>query len=267
MRLLRLLPLALFLLPPLYAQTQAEVDGVIAETIPHQKAMDTQAKAFTRVEVVRDRNYNEKGKQIVDSSNTFETVFIADLPYLRWTARNGKALSGKDADEEQQRYDAAVHERTGLSMEQKSMVLHKHVIKSDLSLKDVATEFSHQLLRHETIDKHDTWVVLCTPKDPAIHPVAFTLAVDPARSFIARVDFRYDKDAGELLAGSYGTNDLFAQDGAALARTMEMHFRVKIGGTLITGESDHTYSNYHRYLASARIVDMKEIPDGEQVKK
>jgi hypothetical protein len=257
----------LFASPTLCAQTQSEVDTLVAETIPHQQQMDLQARAFTRFELIRDRNYDEKGKLFVDNNNTFETVFIADLPYLRWTAKDGKPLSSKDAAKEQKRYDDAVRSRTGLSMQQKASVMKKRVIKTDLSLKAVPLEYTHQLLRHERVDAHDTWVILCKPKDSSVHPVTFTLFIDPSRSFVERLTFRYDKDAGETLAGSYGSHDYFEQDGAALDRSAEAHFRVLQSGKLITGESDHTWSNYHRFLASARIVDMKEVPDADPVRQ
>jgi hypothetical protein len=132
------------------------------------KANGKLAEQYTSVMFWHNLNFDKNGKTTVDESAKYENVFVEGLPYSRKVEKNGKPLTGKDADWEQRRYDKAVDERKNMSLDEKRHSLHV-TFHGSLPLSYLTTLFDNRALRRETIDGRETLVVESTPRAGA-HP-------------------------------------------------------------------------------------------------
>jgi outer membrane lipoprotein-sorting protein len=167
--------LSLSLLPlPLLSATSAQaalpegrdLNALLERMEQHRKANGKLAEQYTSVMFWHNRNFNKSGKTTVDESAKYENVFVEGLPYSRKVEKNGKPLTGKDADWEQKRYDKAVEERKKMSLNEKRHSLHV-TFHFSLPISYLTTLFDNRALRRETIDGRETLVVESTPRADA----------------------------------------------------------------------------------------------------
>jgi hypothetical protein len=167
--------LLLSLLPiPLLSATSAktalpegrDLNALLERMEQHRKANGKLAEQYTSVMFWHNRNFDKNGKTTVDESAKYENVFVEGLPYSRKVEKNGKPLTGKDADKEQNRYDKAVDDRKKMSLDEKRHRLHVS-FHSSLPLSYLTTLFDNRVLRRETIDGRETLVVESTPRADA----------------------------------------------------------------------------------------------------
>jgi hypothetical protein len=166
--LLSLLPFSL--LPDTSAQTVPpegrDLNALLERMEQHSKVNGKLAEQYTSVMFWHNRNFDKSGKTTVDESAKYENVFVEGLPYSRKVEKNGKPLTGKDADWEQKRYDKAVEERKKMSLEEKRHSLHV-TFHFSLPISYLTTLFDNRALRRETIDGRETLVVESTPRADA----------------------------------------------------------------------------------------------------
>jgi hypothetical protein len=166
--LLSLLPFSL--LPDTSAQTVLpegrDLNALLERMEQHSKVNGKLAEQYTSVMFWHNRNFDKSGKTTVDESAKYENVFVEGLPYSRKVEKNGKPLTGKDADWEQKRYDKAVEERKKMSLEEKRHSLHV-TFHFSLPISYLTTLFDNRALRRETIDGRETLVVESTPRADA----------------------------------------------------------------------------------------------------
>ena len=167
--------LLLSLLPiPLLSATSAktalpegrDLNALLERMEQHRKANGKLAEQYTSVMFWHNRNFDKNGKTTVDESAKYENVFVEGLPYSRKVEKNGKPLTGKDADWEQKRYDKAVEERKKMSLNEKRHSLHV-TFHFSLPISYLTTLFDNRALRRETIDGRETLVVESTPRADA----------------------------------------------------------------------------------------------------
>ena len=145
-----------------------DLSALLGRMEQHSKANGKLAEEYTSVMFWHNRNFDKSGKTTVDESAKYENVFIEGLPYSRKVEKNGKPLTGKDADWEQRRYDKAVDERKNMSLDEKRHSLHV-TFHGSLPLSYLTTLFDNRALRRETINGRETLVVESTPRAGA-HP-------------------------------------------------------------------------------------------------
>ncbi len=143
-----------------------DLNALLKRMEQHRKANGKLAEQYTSVMFWHNRNFNKNGKTTVDESARYENVFVEGLPYSRKVEKNSKPLTGKDADEEQKRYDKAVEDRKKMSLEEKRHSLHV-TFHFSLPLSYLTTLFDNRALRRETIDGRETLVVESTPRADA----------------------------------------------------------------------------------------------------
>lgn len=140
-----------------------DLNALLERMEQHSKANGKLAEQYTSVMFWHNRNFDKNGKTTVDESAKYENVFVEGLPYSRKVEKNGKPLTGKDADWEQKRYDKAVEERKKMSLDEKRHSFHV-TFHFSLPLSYLTTLFDNRALRRETIDGRQALVVESTPR-------------------------------------------------------------------------------------------------------
>ncbi len=139
-----------------------DLNALLERMEQHLKANEKLAEQYTSVMFWHNRNFDKSGKTTFDESAKYENVFVEGLPYSRKVEKNGKPLTGKDADWEQKRYDKAVEERKKMSLDEKRHNFHV-TSHFSLPLSYLTTLFDNRALRRETIDGREALVVESTP--------------------------------------------------------------------------------------------------------
>jgi|SRR5947199_3567575 len=78
-----------------------DAGDLLKRVVANLKAHDLRSQNYTFTEDYHNINYDKKLKMRLDETAKYETVFVEGTPYKRKIEENGKPLSGK-ADEEEQ---------------------------------------------------------------------------------------------------------------------------------------------------------------------
>ena len=143
-----------------------DLNALLERMKQNSKANGKLAEQYTSVMFWHNRNFDKSGKTTIDESTKYENVFVEGLPYSRKVEKNGKLLTGKDADWEQKRYDKAVDERKKMSLDEKRHGFHV-TFHFSLPLSYLTTLYDNRALRRETIDGREALVVESTPRADA----------------------------------------------------------------------------------------------------
>lgn len=281
----------LALLPGLRAAPQAGVardnDTSLPELLGRVKANRERnlmlAQQYTSVEFWHNVNFDKKGKKRDDESAKFENVFVEGLRYRKKVEENGKPLTGKAAEEEQERYDKAVKERRAMPIEEKRRLFHSRGTFS-WPLCCLTTLFDNRPVRHETIEGRDALVVESVPK-PNARPAneaersslnwKETTWIDTADAMPARIDLESVQDEGLFFKGSTIRIDFTRliesptpggqpEHAVWLQKSTVARFQIKVRGMRGSGETDETWSEFKRFHVDMRLLDdsVREVPQG-----
>jgi len=288
--LLSLLPFPLLSAAP--AQTALpegrDLNALLKRMEQHSKANGKLAEQYTSVMFWHNRNFNKNGKTTVDESAKYENVFVEGLPYSRKVEKNGKPLTGKDADEEQKRYDKAVDERKKMSLNEKRHSLHV-TFHFSLPIGYLTTLFDNRALRRETIDGRETLVVESTPRaDAKPQDKEAKTALDwkqttwidlqdeiPVR-FIAE---KLNDDNHAFKGMTIQLDFLRLVDKPAegdqteqpiwLEKEFKSKFRMKIIFINADGITEQTWSDFKKFHVDVRLLEdsVQEVPDQGTIQK
>lgn len=145
-----------------------ELTAILEKVENNYKKNTVLQRQFTSDELYHNQNWEKNGKQTLDETSRYENLFVEDLPYRKLVERNGKPLTGKDAQKEQERYDKAVSERKAMTTSTKRMSLHRSFHYS-LPIAYLSKLFTSRTLRVESVNGRDAWVVESTPRTD-LHP-------------------------------------------------------------------------------------------------
>src|SRR5579875_3028493 len=96
--------LLLAFIPP-----QANTQTLASDALAHLRALQSEVLNYTYI----DTEHGTTHGGIFPSHHTtvFETIALQGTQYTRRIEKDGKPLAGKDAEDEQRLYDAAIRER------------------------------------------------------------------------------------------------------------------------------------------------------------
>jgi hypothetical protein len=237
---------------------------------------------YTSDELWHNRNFDKNGKVTLDESTKYENVFVEGLPYRRKVEANGKPLSGKEAEAEENRYEKAVKERRGMSLEEKRRGLH-YSFHSSLPMCCLTTLFENRIVKNETINGRDTVVVESVPKagtKPANEEEKSALNwkettwIDAQDAMMARLEVESLTDRGRFAKGMTARIDFErrvdapASEGRPeqtvwLQRDSISHARLKILWIDVADTTEDTWSNFKKFHVDMRFLDdsIQPLPD------
>lgn len=269
-----------------HAQTAGPSTKALSDLLARMKsnmaANGILAQQYTSDEVWHNRNFDKNGKVSVDETAKYEHVFVEGLPYRRKVEANGKPLSGKEAEAEEKRYEQAVRERRGMSLEDKRRGLHL-TFHSSLPMGCLATLFENRVVRHETIAGRDTMVVESVPRfgaKPASEDEKSaidwkeTTWIDAQEAMPARIEAERLNDSGHMSKGMTiqmhfdRLVDIPASNGRPeravwLQRGTISRFRFKVLWIGVSGTTEQTWSNFKKFHVDMRLLEdsMQTLPD------
>lgn len=241
------------------ATLMAQSDAALMKAIERSRAGADQKKLYTFTSQDHTLNFRNDGSVRVDHTETYENIFIGELPYLRLIAKNGHPLAGKDLKKETKRYEEAVAKSKAYGREEHANK-HTRFVSGEMPFDHVAEGYTHTLLRHETLEGADTLVYECKPKPGSSDTALFTIWVDTTTQTFRRVQGLNPSASAQMEPGYKLTLDYTLIEGDPVLARAQMDFIAKSDGKDIPVKTEQIFFNYKRFRGSTRIVEMKEIP-------
>ncbi len=217
-----------------------------------EQAKDSKTR-YTYLQLDHIQNFNAKGKKAVDYTQFFEVTYIADLEYSRLLEVNGKPLKGRALDDEQNRYDAAVRERSALDGLARAKIQHSRLLNAGIKLRDLLTEY--RISSGQSVAMEDCNCVL-VDLVPASSEAKkhYRLWIDPETNEIRRLDFEQLDYEGQFLSGGTGTETFQYLDGIPLLVHSHFDGRAPLNNETVRVVGDHTYSRFRKFSVTTTIV-------------
>lgn len=242
------------------AQAQFKVDAVVAEAVSRRLAADEDLKNFTYIE---DRRWSfvTRNGRTPERHETYEYTHVAHDQYLKKLEENGKELQGRDLKHEEKRYGEALERNKGFDLPQRAEHGEQYVSVDD-SLDAVPQKYLHTFIRNATLNGVAVWMVQCEPRSRSGESRTFTLWIDPVSKNILRYSFAIHEQRGDILDGSFGTEDFADAQGVMLPVRVQHHLRMLAGGSeVVESDNEHVFRNYKRFQSTTRILRPDELPE------
>jgi hypothetical protein len=259
----------------------AELQSLLERLHQNILANGKLAEQYTSEELWHNLNFDKHGKKSVDESARFENMFVEGLRYRRKVESNGKPLKGKEAVEEQKRYDKAVAERREMTIDEKRHLMHTS-FHSSLPSFWLDKLFENHATGHELIDGRDALVVESTPRTD-VHPTADieksaldwkeTTWIDVADAMPARYVAELLKDRAHMDKGMTIRMEFqrivdqpaapdHPEQSVWLPRRSLSTFTAKMLWFNATGTTEQTFTGYKKFRVDMRLLEdtMQEVP-------
>jgi hypothetical protein len=257
----------------------------LAELLAHlQERMAANYKLtqqYTSDETKHDENFDKSGKKTSEHTTKFENMVVEGLLYRREVERDGKPLSGKDAAEEQKRYDEAVAERRAMKEGHRPLLLSR-TYNSDLPMTYLETLFDNRVLRTESVNGRETVVVESLPK-PDAKPKNVgeksaldwkqTTWIDLADGVPARFEVELLRDRKNFQKGLTLRTDFTRRvdepgaDGTAdravwLQTAQRWDIKLKMLWMSAAGRGETAWTNFKKFRVDMRLLEetLQEVP-------
>ena len=181
-------------------------------------------------------------------------TYLSGLEYSRLLAVDGRPLAGKALRQEQERYDAAVRERSSLDAAARAKFDHHIQKDAGIDLKALAGGYRDRVVGHELINGRDCVVIEAIPGESG-GAKSYRLWLDVDRAQIVRLDFRQLSREGEMLQGATGSKVWTYIEGAPLVSrsAVEAVYLINRWGR-IRVLADHSYSEFKRFSATSTVL-------------
>ena len=169
---MRLGPLVAGALVCVWAAGADDAVEIIRRSISVDQANWQQAKDYTYLRDIQTRELDAQGQVKALHSDTYDVVILYGRPYERLIERDGKPLSGKQAQKEQEQLDRTLVERRQESEDQNNRrrrEYDEHRRKQREFLKELPDAFVFRLAGEDFVDGHTAWIIAFEPK-PGYHP-------------------------------------------------------------------------------------------------
>jgi hypothetical protein len=234
-------------------------------------------KNYTYQEHIEFRQYDGKGKLAKTEAETHEVLILEGQPYERLIAKNGKPLSEKDTEKEQNKLDKESEKRQHQSASEKAK-LEKERAEDRKYLREFADAFDFQIIGEELVSGKPTWVLSVNPKPgyQAKDSQAKMFAKLKGKIWIDKGEFHWVKAEGEaidtlsfglfLFRVSPGATVSFEQTRVNEEVWLPSHITIRADARLalvkkMRAEIDITYSGYKKFQADSKIVTESIEPD------
>jgi hypothetical protein len=256
---------AVFSVPAHSMPPQKDAAGTLLKrVVENLKAHDLKSQSYTFTEDYHNINYDKKLKIRTDDTAKYETVFVEGTPYKRKVEENGKPLSGKAAEEEENKYQATVSERRRMNAELKRTPFQREY-RVPSSYEEWPKLFAATRRGEEMLDGRPVLRMVLTPR-PDIQPeseaqkdalqTSIQLWIDKADEHPVHIKREYLRDGIYMLRG--GTIELFwqkdPQNGTYLLTQALTRYRAKYLWEPVTGETDQQFSNYKRFGVEVKVT-------------
>jgi len=245
--------------PFLLSQAGEDPTPLLRAAIEKGRSADSGKTRFTYDLLEHSQNFNQKGKIISDVTRRYEVIYIADILYQHLLEVNGKPLSGQALVDELKRYDDAVRERTALDDAARAKLMHHKHKEVMVSFGQILTKYRNAIVEHTQLNGSACLLIESNPLDSVPDPAKRHLRIwlDPQKSEFLRIDFDLLADEDDLLRGSTGSMSFTHIDGVMLDTLDHLDFTLPAKDKKKSASrvvSDQTFSDYRKFVSTARIV-------------
>jgi hypothetical protein len=142
--------------------TADSLDPALAQAVAHRKATVGEAQKYAYIEHIKNVNWDSKGKETLNSTDTYEIIFLEGAPYRKHVLHNEQALSAKDQKAEDKKIQDLGEARRRNTDKHGLLSGNFHF---ELPLDRLASDFSVSALGTEQFDGRPTLVLSATPAD------------------------------------------------------------------------------------------------------
>ena len=237
------------------------------------------AKDYTYLVKTQQKEFGGNGQVKKTESNVHEISILYGEPYSRLIDKDGRALSDKEARNEQGRLAKFTAKREHENEQQRQKRIEereKRRIKDREFIKEVVDAYDLRLVGEQKVDGHDAYVIQAEPRAGYHAKVegAKYLAKIRGKIWIDKAEYQWVKVEAETTDTiSFGLFLFRLYKGAHLefeqARVndevwMPKHAHVEAAGRLglvIKGgiQADSTFENYRKFQTDSRIVSTTEL--------
>lgn len=253
------------------ANTHESPNALIQRALDRFDANKKLAYSYTYIELWHNQNFDEQGHLKTDQTAKFQSVFIEDMPYLRRIEADGAPLTGSAADREEHKYEAAVRERKGMTLQQKQAEMRARNFTFPFDLQLLPKFYNNRVIGTETIAGRPAIHLDCVPRAGAIakNPaeskalrVHVQVWIDVADQIFSRYDGELLAPANGLMAGSTASVSFSPIDGVWLPSHALVQGRTRVRGAVVGVKTELTYSDFQKFRVDVRVLDgnLAEIP-------
>ncbi len=236
------------------------LDAALAHAVAQHKQTVGEAQKYTYTEHLRNINWDSKGKETLNFTDTYEIIFLEGAPYKKHVLHNDQPLSEKEQrNEDKKLQDIAAARRKGSD----EHGLFHASFRFELPLEQLATAFRVSAAGSEQLDGRDTLIFVAVPmpgtgmKQAAKDGVAYEMKlwVDQQDQVLRKVEakvvgegMRWEKDA--LI--SYEFHKINSD--AWLPSRFWFKGKVRYMLHDIPAEDEQTYSDYKKFHADVKMT-------------
>jgi hypothetical protein len=124
------------------------------------------ARDYTYIQTVEERQLDRKGAVRSTESKTFDVVVLAERPYRKLIAENGRPLDAAKARKAEAEFDKEIRKQQGLSereLRKRAEKRRKQEEESRAFVREIPEAFRFELLRRDHIDGLPVWVIRAEP--------------------------------------------------------------------------------------------------------
>jgi hypothetical protein len=233
---------------PTCVQAESDPDPVVLLRVAVDKFNpEKQSTRFVYLDLSRTQQFDESGALSVDRLQTFEMTYINDVPYEHLMEEDGRPLTGKELEAEEQRYDAAMQEHAELDGDARAKMQQQWMMgNSAAELSVLPTEYRNVVMSHTTQEGRDCLLIDSTALPGGSH-THYRVWLDPVAQEILRVDFIRLADEGKTLQRATGTMTWTYIDGVPLMVSSHVEEFVAVDGKKSARMVvDHRYSRFSK---------------------
>jgi len=266
---------------PTNTLTENEIRELIRKSADNDVENTRRQRDYTYVQRNERRGTDRQGRAKPTESKTFEVVVLSGEPTQKLIARDDKPLSEKEAKQEEEKIQKLIakYGKESEGERKKRLAKGEKTAEEDRRfVREVADAFKFRLVRTESIDGRETYVIDADPlpgykpklKDADLLPkVRFRLWLDKADTQWAKLDIEC------IDTISWGLFLARVQKGSTihLEQTrvndevwLPKHFTLKMDARVVLLKTlkmdiDVSFRDYRKFAAGVTIKPLGEIPE------
>ena len=244
-----------------------DATSLLRVAVPKTLKNRQEAMAYTYQIDYRNRNFNQRGKLLVDYSAKYDVIFVGGLPYRRLTEENRKPLSPQEAAAEESRYERTFEQRSRMSIDQKRDYL-KRPRNVDFPLPQLADLFANRIVGEDLVDGRAAIVVESVPRVD-VQPAAeedrralhkqVKLWIDREDMIVSRIEATLVADDAAMKKGTRARIDFVRKDGVYLPTESDVQFETMDGAQLVKGETEEQNQDFHKFHVDVRLLTPPDL--------
>ncbi len=243
-----------------YGQTASSLDPLLQKAVDRYHQTSAEAQSYTYTERYQNINRDSSGKETLNSTDTYEIVFLEGAPYKKHTLHNDQPLSEKEQKKEDAKLKDVSAARATASGSNDKKGLFNASFRFELPLDQLATRFEVSPQADEATEDGRS-IYLARPKgdmklaahENAAYEMKFWVNKQDGvfKKIEAKVvgeGMRYEKDSVVSYQWKKVNDEVWLPSGSTFKGKVRYMMRD------VPAEAIYTYSGYKKYRVDTKVV-------------